>query len=1362
MIEIKTTVTETEKGKYRAGYLGFSFPEVAKQLAELLESYVQRELRNLLAEDRAAVVETVLQERLGQNSSSGELSYRDATKLRTTVEAMSAEELATRFRRIANGAAGRHEASCTVSFQRTLRLPDDGGTYPLPPGLGLFPLKRVDDFGEAVPEPWRQRGGVMLPMYQAEALWLDFDTATNYPVALKVGTGKINAISGQPWSPGLPIHPQGYVVLPEQPWLDGYCVALGQVRQFVAVKLGDSYTVEEQLTGEAEFGGIQLEAIPLKAEAYFDAEVLTSLPKDLAEVVRQLLSEIESENRPRLQLSAAPPAALHSAPAAPESMGLAAGGRMKQEIYEDTWGHDDWDLSQSSRCFVQLCHAEQWQQVTGEAPPQRPPTAADYSKHGLPWFDYYQDKLLPVSGSGGLDKLKPVSALAKKKGDASVPLDDSAAIKKVTSLGPKTPAKPVAQWDDKTSTFDEDAPSEEDPKALQEFHDLEVPQHIAPDEVAQKPFPHGPHGSMQSRIQEIDAILRSAGEDESLLTTEIVSAIIERSVLAVDLKLGEAASCTASEIALRALRMQNLDALIRNAGEDESLWTSEIANAIIERSDIAAELRFAQIVGQLGAATITPDKGAVAHARIKELDFALRSAGEDESLLTTEIVNAIIEYCDLAADLRLTQIADVPSAEASTAQGRASDKRSLKEGLVAIKSSATTEPSLPPEPSAHGSANRTIVAVVVCLLIFMAYVLIGAALGWKHGGGMIPMLILLMSLRAAWKGIAGGVDHVTSRQSASVGAPAGSPPSSPAALPTSEPHLVQQELEKAGAAAQSRPINLWAWAALLLAFAAFVPSVSFWWWGALGLAALGCAAQGEQRSKRLAGSGRLMAFSAFGIGMLALVFQCIILLDKTTNSRPSSPTPAAVNAAPSPPSLQNSASPQKSQSPPVLPNNDANRKVTAKSMAYLDELKSAANNGDADAQWQLGKTYQIGYQVPQDDPTAVAWYRKAAAKGHAGAQASLADCLWNGIGVAQDQAAAIRLYRDAANQGQEFAQAQLADCLIDGPAPMRAIAEGIEWHRKAAFQGVYLSKWRLGQLHEVGKQTPKDMVEALMWYRLAEDQANYEEAAYQESMSVYKKQKANFDQLKAKYERDKLAAEEIRRQGYIAPIVLAPLELYPPPLGKPLRLADYFSKLAAQATPGQVEQACKRALELQSRYPQCLGSPTKPQTSTPSSTGPSTPVTAQKFDPELRHLAADVRLDTGSVLVDRLQAHGGKGTLTLDNGLTEDAFVKLIRGGTLVASFYVQGGTKFTFDHVPDGAYDLLYCSGFGWDRARRDFERGRHARRYDSPLTYSTRKQQEGNSIVTYTDQLSLTLHKVAYGNATTKDISLEEFDRY
>jgi hypothetical protein len=40
-------------------------------------------------------------------------------------------------------------------------------------------------------------------------------------------------------------------------------------------------------------------------------------------------------------------------------------------------------------------------------------------------------------------------------------------------------------------------------------------------------------------------------------------------------------------------------------------------------------------------------------------------------------------------------------------------------------------------------------AVLACIGIFFVYAMIGAALGWRHGGGVIPMLIL----GATWRGI---------------------------------------------------------------------------------------------------------------------------------------------------------------------------------------------------------------------------------------------------------------------------------------------------------------------------------------------------------------------------------------------------------------------------------------------------------------------------------------------------------------------------------------------------------------------------------------------------------------------------------
>ena len=165
-------------------------------------------------------------------------------------------------------------AKLNINFQRTLRIPDDDKTYPLPPGLGAFPLRHVDDHPHNVPRQWLEHGGIMMPMYQAEALWLSFgghyvsDRATPYPFAIKVATGKIDAVTGKSWSNGIHQRPQDYMVSTRQPWLDGYCVDKGLIRQFVAMPLGSGYSAEEQITGRAEHGGIQIIVYPMKREVF--------------------------------------------------------------------------------------------------------------------------------------------------------------------------------------------------------------------------------------------------------------------------------------------------------------------------------------------------------------------------------------------------------------------------------------------------------------------------------------------------------------------------------------------------------------------------------------------------------------------------------------------------------------------------------------------------------------------------------------------------------------------------------------------------------------------------------------------------------------------------------------------------------------------------------------------------------------------------------------------------------------------------------------------------------------------------------------------------------------------------------------
>jgi hypothetical protein len=315
------------------------------------------------------------------------------------------------------------EAKLSINFQRTLRIPDDDKTYPLPPGLGRFPLRHVDDFADAVPAGWHEHGGVMFPMFQAEALWLYFNThfvagQGAYPFAIKVATGKIDAVTGKEWSNGLHRRPQDYMVAPGQPWLDGYCVEKGVIRQFVAMPLGAGYTAEEQITGKAEHGGLQVVVYPMK-RALFDARFPKA--KWRAESVDSCLMDLA-------------PACVAPARA---PMGLAPGGRMKQEIHADPFAFDDWDQTQSSRCFVHIANSLAWRAITGEAPPTIPPTAKQYAKAGLPWFDYYDDSAKALDGSGVLGKLKSVVGLGKQKGEAPLPENAACEPTAVVKLGPK-------------------------------------------------------------------------------------------------------------------------------------------------------------------------------------------------------------------------------------------------------------------------------------------------------------------------------------------------------------------------------------------------------------------------------------------------------------------------------------------------------------------------------------------------------------------------------------------------------------------------------------------------------------------------------------------------------------------------------------------------------------------------------------------------------------------------------------------------------------------------------------------------------------------------------------------------------------
>jgi TPR repeat protein len=119
----------------------------------------------------------------------------------------------------------------------------------------------------------------------------------------------------------------------------------------------------------------------------------------------------------------------------------------------------------------------------------------------------------------------------------------------------------------------------------------------------------------------------------------------------------------------------------------------------------------------------------------------------------------------------------------------------------------------------------------------------------------------------------------------------------------------------------------------------------------------------------------------------------------------------------------------------------------------MRRYRRAADRGDADAQYNLGFSYQSGHGVAQDYVEAMRWYRKAADQGNTAAQNNIGVLYRNGWGVAQDHGEAMRWYRKAAEQGDATAQYNLGIVYARGLGVPADLNEARSWMQKGAAGG---------------------------------------------------------------------------------------------------------------------------------------------------------------------------------------------------------------------------------------------------------------------------------------------------------------------
>jgi TPR repeat protein len=186
-------------------------------------------------------------------------------------------------------------------------------------------------------------------------------------------------------------------------------------------------------------------------------------------------------------------------------------------------------------------------------------------------------------------------------------------------------------------------------------------------------------------------------------------------------------------------------------------------------------------------------------------------------------------------------------------------------------------------------------------------------------------------------------------------------------------------------------------------------------------------------------------------------------------------------------------------------------------------LRTRAEQGDADAQYEMAESYRYGASsIPKDEAESVKWYRLAAEQGHVPAQNTLGtlfffygekapafyadafkwflkaaeannpDAYWNlgllysqGKGISQDAAEALKLFTKAAQHGNVYAQCTIAQKYEQGLGVRQSDSEAARWYLKASEQGFADAQAQIGSMFCHGRGVVKDETSAYKWWLLA-------------------------------------------------------------------------------------------------------------------------------------------------------------------------------------------------------------------------------------------------------------------------------------
>ena len=131
--------------------------------------------------------------------------------------------------------------------------------------------------------------------------------------------------------------------------------------------------------------------------------------------------------------------------------------------------------------------------------------------------------------------------------------------------------------------------------------------------------------------------------------------------------------------------------------------------------------------------------------------------------------------------------------------------------------------------------------------------------------------------------------------------------------------------------------------------------------------------------------------------------------------------------------------------------------------AAVSIWRPLAENGDADAEFNLGQAYRLGRGVPTNLAAAQTWFERAANQGHVDAETTLGLLLFQN----NDQSSGLKWLKKAADQNEPRAQLVYGTALFNGDGVTQDPLLGYAYVSRAAGQGLEPARQTLAQLDKI-------------------------------------------------------------------------------------------------------------------------------------------------------------------------------------------------------------------------------------------------------------------------------------------------------